>query len=75
MWIALEACNGRHLVYRKCDNCFVTYPRETDLMLLELFSLFDSKCNITEIDGFVYRSNFGDLNFKFHSSSQISQAE
>jgi len=49
--------------------------RDHNLLLLALYRIAFPKSNAAEINAFLYRANYGSLDFRFYSSSQITEAE
>ena len=74
-WVQLQERFGHYRPCRKLGNSRATVLRDHDLMLLSLYRVVFPKATAPEINAFLYRANFGNLNFRFYSSSQISEAE
>ena len=63
--------------FRPCQsgNKLPSRLRDKDLILLSLYRILFPKALIPEVNAFLYRSNYGDFNFRFYCHSQISLAE
>ncbi|KAL7525153.1 LOW QUALITY PROTEIN: hypothetical protein ACHAXR_000880, partial [Thalassiosira sp. AJA248-18] len=64
--------------YRKCrhtGNKRATVLRDHDLILLALYRVAFPKANHAEINAFLYRCNYGNIDFRFYCPSQITICE
>jgi hypothetical protein len=74
-WVALRDRFGHCRPCQRSGNIRATVLRDHDLFLLALYRVVYPKATATEINAFLYRANFGNLNFRFYTPSQISEAE
>ena len=72
---ALNATRGHVRACRRTGNNRATVLRGYDLFLLALYRTVFPKATAAEINAFLYRANYGSVNFRFYSSSQITKAE
>ena len=56
-------------------NSRATVLHNHDLFLLSLYRLAYPKAMASEINAFMYNTNYGSLNFRFYSASQITIAK
>ena len=71
----LQNTHGHVRQCRRTGNNRATVFRDHNLLLLALYRITFPKCTAAEINAFLYRANYGDINFRFFSASQISEAE
>lgn len=74
-WQHQQDTHGHLTPYRRTGNKRATVLRDHNLLLLALYRIAYPKANAAELNAFFYDANYGDLNFRFYSSSQISEAE
>ena len=74
-WSRLYNQFGHCRLCRRTGNARATVLRGHDLVLLSLYRMVFPKATAAEINTFLYRANFGNVDFCFYSSSQISEAE
>ena len=74
-WEERLAALGHYRQYRRTGNRRATVLRDHDCILLALYRVAFPKAMAAEINAFLYRANFGNLDFRFYSPSQISECE
>jgi transposase len=74
-WRELDDQLGHMRRCRRNGNSFATRLRGADLIFLALYRVVYPKAAISEINGFLYRQNYGDPSWRFYHPSQISKAE
>ena len=74
-WSALENRLGHFRACKRNGNRYPSRLCDSDLILLALYLSVHPKCTIAELNAFLYRSNFGNLDFSFYSNSQLNNAE
>ena len=74
-WANLVRTIGHYRPCRRTGNARAKILRDHDLVFLALYRLVFPKASIPQCNAFLYRSNYGNLNFRFYSASQISEAE
>lgn len=60
---------------RRTGNNRATVLRDHNLLLLALYRIAYPKANAAELNAFLYDANYGDIDFRFYSSSQVSESE
>jgi len=71
----LEAAFGHYCQCKRSGYKQAEAFRDHDVIFLALYRTIFPKATAAEINAFLYRANFGNLDFKFYSPSQISEAE
>jgi len=66
---------GHYRPCRRNGNVRANVLRDHNLLLLVLYRIVFPKAKIAEINAFLYRANYGNIDFRFYSPSQISEAE
>ena len=74
-WESLQQHLGHYCSCRRMGNNFATRLRGFDLILLAIYQMIYPKVNAANINAFLYRCNYGNINFQFYSHSQICKAE
>ena len=74
-WHDLSTNLGHYRQCRRTGNRRALVLCDHDQILLALYRVIYPKAMATEINAFLYRTNYGSLNFWFYSSSQISECE
>jgi hypothetical protein len=74
-WEGLENDLGHVRQCRRTGNRFASVFKDHNLLLLALYRIAFPKATAAEANAFLYNSNFGNVNFRFYSASQISEAE
>ena len=74
-WEQLEQQVGHYCSCRRTGNNFATRLCGFDLILLALYWTIYPKASAAKVNAFLYRINYGNVNFSFYSHSQISKAE
>jgi hypothetical protein len=72
---ALNATHGHVRACRRTGNNRATVLRGHDIFFLALYRIVFPKATAAEVNAFLYRANYGNLHFRFYSSSQITEAE
>lgn len=67
--------HGHSRPCRRTGNNRATVLRDHDLLLLALYRITFPKATAAEMNAFLYRANYGNVNFRFYSPSQISETE
>jgi hypothetical protein len=60
---------------RRTGNKRAEILRDHNIVFLVLFRIAFPKCSAAQINAFLYRVNFGNVNFRFYSGAQITVAE
>jgi hypothetical protein len=74
-WAALRNNLGHFRPCRRSGNAFATALRGQDLIYLAIYRVAYPKATAAEVQAFLYRMNYGNINFRFYTASQISAAE
>ena len=74
-WEELLATLGHYRQCRRTGNERATVLRDHDCILLALYRMAFPKAMAAEINAFLYRANFGNLDFRFYHPSQITKCE
>jgi hypothetical protein len=74
-YLALDNTHGHVRACRRTGNNRATVLRGYDLFLLALYRIVFPKATAAEVNAFLYRANYGNVHFRFYSSSQITEAE
>ena len=74
-YVALEEKHGHCRPCRRTGNKRASVFHDHDLLLLALYRITFPKCTAAELNAFLYRANYGSLDFRFYSASQITEAE
>ena len=60
---------------RRTGNKRAEVLRDHNIIFLVLYRIAFPKCSSAQINAFLYRVNFGDVNFRFYTKAQITKAE
>ncbi|KAL9179479.1 hypothetical protein ACHAXT_008769 [Thalassiosira profunda] len=74
-WEDLQASLGHVRQCRRTGNKRATVLRDHNQLLVALYRIAYPKATAAEVNAFLFRANFGNLNFRFYSASQISECE
>ena len=74
-WRDLRLQFGHVRACRRTGNARATVLRDHNIILLALYRLAFPKATAAEVNAFLYRANYGNMNFRFFSASQICEAE
>jgi hypothetical protein len=74
-WAALRNNLGHFRPCRRSGNAFATTLRGQDLIYLAIYRVAYPKAMVAEVQAFLYRMNYGNINFQFYTASQNSAAE
>ena len=74
-WQSLFDSLGHYPKCRHTGNNRASILQDHDLILLALYRVAFPKATSAEINAFLYRANYGNLNFRFYSPSQITTCE
>ena len=74
-WQALRQLYGHVRACRRTGNARATILRDHNIILLALYCMAFPKATAAEVNAFLYRANYGNMNFRFFSASQICEAE
>jgi len=74
-WENRKATLGHVRPFRRTGNARASVLRDHDLLLLALFRITYPKATANEINVFLYKANYGSMQFRFYAASQITEAE
>lgn len=74
-WKAQEKTLGHTLPCRRTGNKRAEVFHDHNLLLLALYRITYPKSTAAEVNAFLYKANYGSLDFRFYSASQITIAE
>lgn len=74
-WKRQQEALGHVRPCRRTGNNRATVLRDHNLLLLALYRIAYPKANAAELNAFLYDANYGDIDFRFYSSSQVSESE
>jgi hypothetical protein len=74
-WENQRTAEGHIVPYRRTGNSFATRLRGQDLIYLAMYRIAFPHAQHAEINAFLYYQNFGNIDFRFYSHSQLSLAE
>ena len=74
-WKKQQDSLGHVNACRRTGNKRSSVFHDHDLLFLALYRIAYPKTTAAEINAFLYKVNFGSLNFRFYLSSQITTAE
>ena len=74
-YVALEREHGHCRPCSRTGNKRASEFHDHNLLLLALYLITFLKCNAAEMNAFLYKANYGSLDFCFYSPSQITEAE
>ena len=74
-WVQRKVDEGHALPYRRSGNKRATILRGPDFMFLALYRSMYPRAKAAEINAFLYRCNFGNLDFDYYHPSAITEAE
>jgi len=74
-WHNMLTILGHCLPCRRTGNKRATVLRDHDQILIALYRIPFPKATSAEVNAFLYRANYGDVNFRFYTPSQITECE
>lgn len=74
-WQSLQNSLGHIRPCRRTGNKRASVFHDHNLLLLALYRIAYPKATAAEVNGFLYRANYGNLDFRFYSASQVTEAE
>ena len=74
-WLHRLITTGDTRAYRRTGQQRAEVLCRDDLLYLALYRICFPKATAAELNAFLYRANYGNINFRFYSNSQITEAE
>ena len=74
-YIRLMQQFGHYRPCRRTGNKRAEILRDHNIIFLALYRIAFPKCSAAQINAFLYRVNYGNVNFRFYSGSQITAAK